>query len=76
MNMPVTINGQNYYRTAEVCRAVGISRNTLFRWIKEGVVFDVELRDCRGWRVFTQEQVEALKGKTTQVISVAVKRSS
>lgn len=34
--MPVTINSQTYYRTTEVCRMVGISRNTLFRWLKEG----------------------------------------
>ena len=73
--MPVTINGHKYYRTTEVCRAVCISRNTLFRWIKEGVVIDMEHRDCRGWRVFTPEQVEALKGKTSQVTSVATKRS-
>ena len=41
--MPVVINNQTYYRTAEVCRIVGISRNTLFRWLKEGVVSCLEL---------------------------------
>ncbi len=59
--MPVNINGDTYYRTAEVCRATGISRNTLFRWVRAGSVLGVEHRDCRGWRVFTIEQVEALK---------------
>jgi predicted site-specific integrase-resolvase len=73
--MPVTINGQIYYRTTEVCRAVCISRNTLFRWIKEDAVIEVEHRDCRGWRIFTQEQVEFLKEKTSQITSVATKRS-
>lgn len=33
--MPVRVNGQTYYRTAEVYRAVGISRTTFFRWLKE-----------------------------------------
>lgn len=42
--MPVVINNQTYYRTAEVCRIVGISRNTLFRWLKEGVFSDAEGR--------------------------------
>jgi predicted site-specific integrase-resolvase len=52
--MPVVINNQTYYRTAEVCRIVGISRNTLFRWLKEGVFSDVEYRDWRDWRPLEQ----------------------
>jgi hypothetical protein len=34
--MPVVINNQTYYRTAGVCRIVGISRNTFFRWLRKG----------------------------------------
>ena len=59
--MPVSINGERYFRTAEVQRLVGLSRNTLFRWAKEGVLGPSELRDRRGWRLFTQNDVEALK---------------
>jgi predicted site-specific integrase-resolvase len=58
--MPVVINDETYYRTAEVCGMVGISRNTLFRWLKEGIVSDVEYRDWRGWRLFTAAQVETI----------------
>ena len=65
--MPKVINGNTYYRTAEVCRIVGISRNTLFRWLKEGNVTEVEHRDYRGWRLFTQAQIDAMKKKTGQV---------
>lgn len=72
--MPVVINDLTYYRTAEVCRMAGISRNTLFRWLKEGILSDVEFRDCRGWRIFTAAQVEAVKAKTNHVF--AVTRSS
>ncbi len=67
--MPLNINGNIYYRTAEVCQAVGISRNTLFRWVKEEAVIEVEHRDCRGWRIFTPEQIQALKQKTDTVTS-------
>jgi predicted site-specific integrase-resolvase len=72
--MPVVINDRTYYRTAEVCRRVGISRNTLFRWLKEGIFSDVEYRDCRGWRLFTASQVEIVKMKTNHV--TAISRSS
>jgi predicted site-specific integrase-resolvase len=67
--MPVVINNQTYHRTAEVCRIVGISRNTLFRWLKEGVFSDVEYRDWRGWRLFTAAQLETVRTKTNHVIA-------
>ena len=74
--MPVAINGQTYYRTTEVCRIVGISRNTLFRWLKEGSVTEVEHRDYRGWRLFTQTQVDAMKEKTRQVSTIYIREQA
>jgi len=59
--MSLSIKGQQYFRTAEVQRIVGISRNTLFRWTKRGIIGSSELRDRRGWRLFTQDDIEALK---------------
>lgn len=69
--MPVVINDQTYYRTAEVCRAVGISRNTLFRWLKEGIFSDVEYRDWRGWRLFTPAQMDIMRARTSQVTEIS-----
>ncbi len=68
--MPTTINGQTYYRTAEVCRIAGISRNTLFRWLREGLFTGVERRDYRGWRLFTQGQVDAINDRVTRVVTL------
>ena len=65
--MPVTINGHTYYRTAEVCQTVGISKNTLFRWLKDGILKERELRDRRGWRLFTEVQVDRLKQEATRI---------
>jgi len=58
--MPVIVNRKKYYRTAEVCRIVGISRSTLFRWLKSGTFEDVENVDRRGWRLFTAKDVKRL----------------
>ena len=69
--MPVVINDQTYYRTAEVCRMIGISRNTLFRWLKEGIFSDVEYRDWRGWRLFTAAQLETIRTKTNHVTAIS-----
>jgi DNA-binding transcriptional MerR regulator len=71
--MAVIINDQTYYRTAEVCRMVGISKNTLFRWLKQGMFSDVEYRDWRGWRLFTVSQVETMKTKTSYVTEISMK---
>jgi DNA-binding transcriptional MerR regulator len=70
--MPVIMNGQTYYRTSEVCRMTGISRNTLFRWLKEGIFTEVEYRDWRGWRLFTAAQVDRVKETTSQVSSTRI----
>ena len=69
--MPIVINDQTYYRTAEVCRMIGISRNTLFRWLKEEIVSDVEYRDWRGWRLFTPAQVDTIRMKTSHVTAIS-----
>jgi predicted site-specific integrase-resolvase len=71
--MAVIINDQTYYRTAEVCRMVGISKNTLFRWLKQGMFSDIEYRDWRGWRLFTISQVETMKTKTSYVAEISMK---
>ena len=65
--MPVLIDGNTYLRTAEVCRLMGISRNTLFRWLREGKFGERESRDWRGWRLFTLSQVDSAKAATGQV---------
>jgi DNA-binding transcriptional MerR regulator len=69
--MPVVINDENFYRTAEVCRLIGISRNTLFRWLKEGIFSGVEYRDWRGWRLFTPAQIETIRAKTCHVTVIS-----
>ncbi len=66
--MPVTINSKTYYRTAEVCQIVGISRNTFFRWLRDGLFKDVKNVDRRGWRLFTEGDLDRLEAEANQVI--------
>lgn len=68
--MPVTLKGQTYYRTVEVCRIVGISRTTLFRWLKEGVVKEAKHRDRRGWRLFIEDEVDRLKAEANRIHNI------
>ena len=65
--MTVTLNGQRYYQTNEACRMAGTSKNTFFRWVKEGRLPDTELRDRRGWRLFDDREVQLLKAEVDRV---------
>ena len=65
--MPKKINGQIYYRTAEVYRTIGIGKNTLYRWLQNGILGEGDRRDRRGWRLFTQDDLDKLKMENDQV---------
>ena len=65
--MTVIINGRTYYRTSEVCRVVGISRSTFFRWLREGSFQDASTVDRRGWRLFTEDELGNLKAEVNKV---------
>ena len=71
--MPVRVNGQTYYRTAEVCRMVGISRTTLFRWLKEDTLREAQHRDRRGWRLFTEDEIDILKAEANHIMAISRK---
>jgi len=65
--MPIVIESKTYYRMKEACRIAGISRPTLLRWFKKGVLEDVSLRDRRGWRLFSAADLDALKTEANRV---------
>lgn len=67
--MGITIGGKDYYRTVEVCRVLGISRNTLFRWLDKRVV-ENEYRDYRGWRLFTEDQINTMKERLDRITTL------
>ncbi|MCH7680762.1 MerR family transcriptional regulator [candidate division KSB1 bacterium] len=59
--MPIEIEGKRFYRTNEALKLIGISKATWFRWLKEKKVEDVAHKDVRGWRLFTDEEVERIR---------------
>lgn len=65
--MPITLNGAKYYRTAEACAMAGTSRNTLLRWVRQGLFTDVTHRDRKGWRLFTEDDVDRLSAEANKV---------
>lgn len=70
--MTVQINGRTYYRTAEVCARSGISRPTLFRWLKEGILKET-YKDRRGWRIFTERDLDRIRAEA-EIVRVEYSR--
>lgn len=66
--MAIRINGQTYYRTSEACKRAGISKATLFRWVKVGILEDTMRRDRKGWRLFTEDDIKRIKSEATRII--------
>ena len=57
---------QKFFSTKDVLKKVGISRNTLFLWLKKGKIPEVA-RDRNGFRLFTSEDINLIlkfKNKT------------
>jgi predicted site-specific integrase-resolvase len=48
------------FSTAQAAKHIGVSKNTLLRWLDEGLTEDVQ-RDWRGWRLWRQEDIERVK---------------
>ena len=64
--MPIEVNGELYYTTMETCQKTGISRATLSRWLRQGVLKELH-KDRRGWRLFTEDDLNNLKVETVRI---------
>ena len=49
-----------FYSSKEVCEHLQISKSTLFKWEREGLITKVR-RDWRGWRLYDGHNLEEIK---------------
>ena len=64
--MAIEIDGQTYYRTSEACKKTGISRATLFRWLKAGILEKYH-KDRRGWMMFREEDLHKIRAEVRKI---------
>jgi len=64
--MPLEIKGQIYYRTSEACAKTSVSRATLFRWLKQGILKRSH-KDRRGWRLFTEDDLTKIRAEAEKI---------
>jgi DNA-binding transcriptional MerR regulator len=65
--MPVVFKKKKYYRTSEVCKIVGISRTTLWRWMNAGILEDTAKKDRRGWRIYSSADIKIIEDEAQRV---------
>ena len=61
------------FSTIEAANSIGVSKNTLLRWLDDGLIDDVQ-RDWRGWRVWRQRDIERIKAFKSEYHSKPIKR--
>ena len=64
--MSIEIDGQVYYRTSEACKKTAVSRATLFRWLKAGILEKYH-KDRRGWRIFREEDLNKIRAEARKI---------
>jgi DNA-binding transcriptional MerR regulator len=48
------------YKTRDICKLFDISKATLFRWEKEGLISNVG-RDWRNWRLYSEQNMKEIR---------------
>ena len=66
--MPRDIQSTTHYLTGEVCEMAGISRGTLLRWIRVGMIPDATYKDRNGWRLFSEAAVKKIKAISEKTV--------
>jgi DNA-binding transcriptional MerR regulator len=57
----VFISGKEYYRVSDVCKSLGIFKNTLYNWERLGKIPKAHRDPMSGWRLYSKQDVELLK---------------
>ncbi len=60
-NNKIVIGGKRYYRVSEVCKALGIFKNTLYNWERMGKIPKAYRDPMSGWRLYSQKDIERIK---------------
>ncbi|MBI5672385.1 MAG: MerR family transcriptional regulator [Nitrospirae bacterium] len=60
MNKPKYTSSEVGFKAHQVCNLFDISKATLFRWEREGVITG-PARDWRNWRLYTRKNVDEIE---------------
>lgn len=61
--MPLQLDGNVYFRSMEVSEMTGVSKSTIHRWMREGIIPQARFRDRNGWVLFTEEDIDRIRAE-------------
>lgn len=67
--MPLNVEGEQYYTNSEVSDALGVSRQTLWRWREKGSI-PAGLRHRTRQVLFRSDEVEAIRQFANQLVPI------
>ncbi len=57
----IVIKGKRYYRVSEVCKILGIFKNTLYNWEKKGKIPKAYRDPMSRWRLYSEKDIEKIR---------------
>ena len=57
----IIINGKRYYKVSEVCKTLGIFKNTLYNWERKEKIPKAYRGPMSGWRLYSQKDISRIK---------------
>jgi excisionase family DNA binding protein len=65
----------NFYTTKDVLKKVGVTRPTLYKWLKEGKIPEVS-RDRNDFRLFTKKDIDNILAYKNLIKKPTIKNSN
>lgn len=57
----IVIKGKRYYRVSEVCKALGIFKNTLYNWERKGKIPKAYRDPMSRWRLYSEKDIDRIR---------------
>jgi DNA-binding transcriptional MerR regulator len=60
--MPKTRSrGTDYFKSAEVAELIGVTKQTLLNWLRQGLITEPERNPATGYRLWTEKDIERIR---------------
>ena len=50
-----------YFKSAEVAELIGITKQTLLNWLRQGLITEPERNPATGYRLWTEKDIERVR---------------
>ena len=51
----------DYFKTAEVAELIGVTKQTVLNWLKQGLITEPERNPATGYRLWTEKDIERVR---------------